>query len=331
MKWFARSPAQHAVTVLSLESGVAALRLEPGGPAGLPRVTRAGQGSEAGPSLKAWVRAGWFKHACVVLVLPTRLRSTHLLPRPDVPDAELVEAARWQLAATLDYPAEEALLDVLPLPVLAGSQPPQVLALCARRAAVQAHLAPLLAAGVQPAVIDVADLAQRNLALLASRHAPANACIGPDHGQVLLTLSAGGELCVTRSLMLGEAGGENDDREDIDIGTGPGAAAAQRTERLALQLQRTLDTFERQATNFAVRRLWVLPRTRDRQFADLLASHVALPVEPVRLEGLFDLSAVQPGWDSAPFERYVHLLGAAVGRLDGVLDASLPATEAVAA
>ena len=96
-------------------------------------------------------------------------------------------------------------------------------------------------------------------------------------------------------------------------------------QRLALQLQRTLDTFERQATNFAVRRLWVLPRTRDRQFADLLASHVALPVEPVRLEGLFDLSAVQPGWDSAPFERYVHLLGAAVGRLDGVLDASLPA------
>jgi MSHA biogenesis protein MshI len=327
MKWFVRSPAQSAVTVLSLEQGAAALRMEPAGPGGLPRVTRAAQSSEVAQSLKAWARAGWFKRACVVLVLPTRLRSTHVLARPEVPDAELVEAVRWQLAATLDYPAEEALLDVLPLPVLAGSQPPQVLALCAQRAAVQAHLAPLLAAGVQPAVIDVADLAQRNLALLASRHAPASACIGPDHSQVLLTLSAGGELCVTRSLLLHEAGSANDDGPG---GGDPAAVQAQRTERLALQLQRSLDTFERQATNFAVRRLWVLPRNRDQQFADLLASHVAVPVQPVRLEELFDLSAVQPGWDAAPFERYVQLLGAAVGRLDGALEAALPA-EAVAA
>lgn len=301
MKWLPHRPAGEAVSALVLGDGAALVRVERGG--ALPRVTHALHGDATADTLRAWSRRGAFKNSRLLLMLRPAQRSIHTLASPEVPETELAQAVRWQLATTLEYPPEEALLDVLPLPALADNQPPQVMAICARLSEVQALMQPLLAAGLRPQVIDVQDLAQRNLSLLASAQAPASACIGFDGQQALLTLTAGGELCVSRALVMGDSEG---------IG-GVGAVA----ERLALQLQRTLDTFERQATNFAVRRLHLLPGPWGEGFAQALAGNLAQPVEAVQLEALFDLSAL-PADDLRGALRHVHLLGAAAGRLPAI-------------
>lgn len=287
-----------AVVAVSLEPDAALLRMLPGTGGRLPRVEAALRLDARDDPWRRWRQQGLFRRAHhVVVVLPTRLRTTTLLARPDVPDAELVSATRWQLAASLDYPAEDALLDVLPLPALASSQPAQVMALSARVQTVRDHIAPLLAAGIRPTVIDIEDTAQRNLALSAGPRRAAVATLGFSERAALLTVVADGELCVSRAIAL------------PDMASQPSATC----ERLTVQLQRTLDAFDRQATRFAVQHLQLLPGPLDPHLEGVLAPLLTQRLQPIALHALFDgLDAVAPA--STPLRcRIVPLLGALLG------------------
>lgn len=303
-----------AVVAVSLGPDAALVRVAPGAGSRLPRVEAAVRAEAGSDPWRRWRQQGLFARAQrVVVVLPTRLRTTTLLPRPDVPDADLVSATRWQLAASLDYPAEDALLDVLPLPALANNQTPQVMALSARVDAVRDHIAPLLAAGVRPTVIDIEDTAQRNLALRAGPGLAAVATLGFTEREALLTVVADGELCISRAIAL------------PDMATQPVASC----ERLTVQVQRTLDAFDRQATRFAVRQLQLLPGPLDAHIEGVLAPLLTQRLQPVRLQALFD------GLEPAAVEAHLHhrivpLLGAVLGLAPATADAPAAAGAAPA-
>jgi len=300
-RWLSRLAPSRAVVAASLRDGLTVVRLEPpAAPGGRLRVVHASHHADVVAGARALRLAGLLRGASQLLLLPTALRTFHSLPRPQVPEAELAEATRWQLAPNLDFAPEQALVQVLPLPALSDNPTLQLLAVLAHGPAVREHLAPLHEAGWAPDIVDIEETAQRNLMLLAAPGASAGltagACVGFADNEALITLAAGGELCLTRSFTF----------DALDS-----SAAA---ERLALQLQRALDGFERQTTRFAVKSVLLLPGPLGSALPAALAGQITQRLNPMALTELFELTDGAAAALEEP-ALFAHLLGSAAGRL----------------
>lgn len=297
MFWKTPFTEPRAWLAISLRDDLAVVRVEPAdAPGGRLRVTLAAQFNDAAAGLRSLRSSGALRGAKALVLLPAALRTFHSVVAPDVPPEELGEALRWQLAGNLDHDPTEALLQWLPQPVVSDTQTPQLLAVVAHGPTVRQHIAPLHAAGLTPDVVDIEETAQRNLMLLAAPDDQALACVGFSQRDALITVSAQGELYLTRAFA-------------TDV-SNPADAA----ERIALQVQRMLDSFERQSTRLAVRQLLLLPGPLGQAMGSALARQLNVQTRELTLNDSFDiLPAAQPLLQ-AP-ERFAHLLGSAAGRL----------------
>src|SRR5690606_20058551 len=83
---------------------------------------------------------------------------------PNVSAAEARQAVRWSLKDLIDYPVETAAVDAVRVPgAEAAGRPAQMLAVSARNELVAAAVKPFNDADIDLEVIDVPELAQRNL------------------------------------------------------------------------------------------------------------------------------------------------------------------------
>jgi MSHA biogenesis protein MshI len=250
-------------------------------------------------------RQGWFTGGRNIVMLGIRQRQLAMLPRPTVPDAELVEAARWQLQGALDYPPEEAVLDVLRL---GEDEPParqQLAVFAVRRSELSRWLAPFSARKVRLEAVEVADCAQRNLAALHSAKGQPVAMLSHREGSIVFSVTRGSEVLVSRSF---DASGAR-----AAPGADASADVAALAERVGLQLQRMLDTLERRSAAMAPAQILVL----------LPSPHAALLSQCAELTGLrllpLDLGTwmvpAQPSTDRELAESagdMHHLFGAAL-------------------
>ncbi len=189
--------------------------------------------------LRALKQEGLFRKARIHLVLAPGQYDVQQAPAPAVPAEEMHDALRWQLRASLGYPPEEALLDFATLPQPADAPSTKLLVVTARRSVVADAVAPLAACGLSAEAVDAPEFAQRNLAR-AGLPLPADthAWLAFDQDTFLLTVHCLGEVAFARRMLLPNAAltGESD--------TDP---AAHFVERVVLQVQRSLDLFERQS------------------------------------------------------------------------------------
>ena len=298
MNWSALLRRRLAVVAVSLHNGVTLVRLEPGVNGGKPLLRVARRRVELS-ALRRWSRKGFLSNALLVLVLPAEMRTITHVAKPETPDAEVVSALRWQIANSLDYPAEEALIDAIDLPILATGQAPQMMAISARASLVKKYMEPLLDLGLTPDVIDIQDQGIRNLSLLAAPASAARACVWLRGTNALITIIAGAELCQTRAMEMGD--------------TAQNAEGV--ADRLSLQLQRTLDAFDRQATHYAVRYMHLLPNHHGPALADALNAHLTIKCLSLDFAQLFDMSRLLPDRLQSDPEDLVDCLGTAAGRL----------------
>jgi MSHA biogenesis protein MshI len=231
-----------------------------------------------------------------------RRRSVALLPRghyqlrqldaPALPRAEWAQAVRWQLAEQIDFAVDAAAVDVLEIPRETSRRTPQLLAV----AASHEHLRPLMLAAHDARTpwraIDIAETALRNLGALVEPAGRAQALLHfqPDHGTLVIT--AGGELLATRDL-------------DIGLNALADAQAAAREaaqDRAVLELQRTLDGFERQFTQVSLARL-LAPAAPLAAFCAAARELIFVPVAPFYAAEALDLGELaadeQPLLDAA--------------------------------
>jgi hypothetical protein len=195
-------------------------------------------------ALSRLARDRWFEGGRLRVMLGARQRETAILARPDVDDAELVDAMRWQIADRLPFPAEEALLDVLTIDDREPAARQQVIVMAAHRPRIAALLQPLARLrGQQVECLDVADCAQRNLAEAASGPGTSVACLTERDGSLLFTVSRGRDLVYSRAFELAAEGRD---------GELPG-------DRIAMQLLRAIDTIERRSPESAPVRMLVGP------------------------------------------------------------------------
>lgn len=220
---------------------------------------------------------------------------------PSVPAAEARNAVRWAIKDMVDYPVETAAVDAVHVPGgAAAGRPAQMLAMAARNDLIAATVKPFHDADIDLDVIDVPELAQRNLARLFEAESRGLALLSFDDSGALLTFSCAGELYQARRI----------DVSLRDFEEGPDAEALY--DRITLELQRSLDHFDRQFRTVAVARVVVSPVPGGDRLIDYLKTNLTVPVAALDLEQVLDFPGVPELRDPLRQSQCLQLIGAAM-------------------
>jgi MSHA biogenesis protein MshI len=150
-------------------------------------------------------------------------------------------------------------------------------------------------------VIDIPEAAQRNIAAYFEQPDRALAMLTFDENGGLLTFTSGGELYLSRRIEI-NTGQLTDANADI---------RAQYRDRVELELQRSLDYFDRQFNHLSLSRL-MLSAPAASKLQEFLSSSVGVAVVKLDLSQVMDISAV-PALEDAEFAAQVlSTLGAAM-------------------
>lgn len=223
---------------------------------------------------------------------------------PNVPAAERKEAVRWGLKELVDYPVDSACIDVLDVPmdgVGAGRQA-SLFAVSAPEQAVRKRIASFEAARIPLLAVDIPELAQRNVAALFEDENRGLAFLRLDDKGGTLTLTFHGELIALRRVEISST-----QLADSDAGRREMAM-----DRLVLELQRSLDNFDRQYSHVPISKLVVAAYPQPENLVGALGENLYVPVLAMDLAQVMDFPGLP---DLAEPQRQVMnllLIGAAL-------------------
>lgn len=255
------------------------------------------------------------KHDFTTLLAPGEYQML-MVDAPNVPASELKTAIRWKIKDGLSYHIDDATVDVLQIPASkSGSDRAQSMyAIAASNQTIQKRIALFEQAKIELDVIDIPEMAQRNIAALFEQDGRALVLLAFDDNGGLMTFTAGGELFLSRRLEI-SAGQLQDANENL---------RQQYRGRVELELQRSLDYFDRQYNHLPVSRVLVsVPENAsvhgDAGLVSSLASAVDVKVERLDLSQVMDISLVPALADSEFVAHALPVLGAALRQESRVL------------
>lgn len=213
---------------------------------------------------------------------------------------EARDILRWKLKDQVEFAVDAAAVDLLPIP--GGGRTPQVFAAIAAEAVVAPLVQAFQTAKVPLEVIDLPELSQRNLATLFEESGRALAALVFDDIEGLLTFTVDGELLVVRHVEIAA-------RQIIAADADRRAALF---ERIALDVQRSLDNFDRMYSAIPLSRLVVGALPGVDGFADYLRDNLTVQVAPMDLGSVLDLGAVPALLDPVRQFQCLRGLGAAL-------------------
>ena len=234
----------------------------------------------------------------VSLVLNPADYRLRLLDAPNVPAEELKSAVRWQIQDMLDFHADDGTVDVLNVPHPEHvSHVRQIFAVAAKNSLLAEEAVLATNAGLNLTIIDIMETAQRNLATRLETPGRALALFSFIETGGLLTLTLDGELCMARTLGVSQTLLEIEGMDSV-------------LERLTLEIQRSLDHFDRQFGGIPVDHLLLAPMESVEGLRNGLAGNLALPVKVLDLADVLDIAAF-PDANALP-PHCIHAIGAAL-------------------
>lgn len=239
---------------------------------------------------------------CITLLAPSEYQML-MVEAPAVPANELKTAVRWKIKDSLNYHVEDATIDVLPVPAgKSGSERAKsIYVIAASNAIIKKHVALFGQTKIELDVIDIPELAQRNIAALFEQGDQALAVLAFDDNGGLMTFTAGGELYLSRLIEI-SVGQLQDANESL---------RKQFRERVEFELQRSLDYFDSQFSHMTVNRVLVcVPDNTG--LVEFLAAAVDVKVEKLDLSQVMDISAAPTLADSDFAAHALPSLGAAL-------------------
>jgi MSHA biogenesis protein MshI len=244
------------------------------------------------------------RHRRVALLQAAQYQCVTLDAPADVPREDWRAAVRWQLKDSVDFAVDTAAVDLLSVPEGASYRAqPQLIVVASPASEVRPLMEQADDAGARWDAVDIAETALRNLSALAEPEGRAQALLHCEAQHATLVFTYRGELLSTRrlDLALERLAADDDD------------ARLPAYDLAVLELQRTLDGFERAFGQVTLARLLVGPMPGQRRFVEHLAPLLYVPVEGLDLSALLDLAA-QPELASDPTQSNLHLcaIGAAL-------------------
>lgn len=250
-------------------------------------------------------------YACVTLLTSAEYQLL-TVEAPNVPAEELKAAMRWRLKDMIDFHIDDATIDVMDIP--GDSNAPvrsrSMYAVAARNHFIEQRQVLFAEAKIPLEVIDIPEMAQRNLAQLLETEGRGIALLSFDARGGLLTLTCGGELYLSRHIDIGLPRLEQiEDQQKYDW-----------LERVTLELQRSLDHFDRQFHFITLSRLVLGPMgDAGLILQQYLASNLYLPVEQLALDAVLDIDKIPELQKAESQQRYLAVLGAALRHEEMVL------------
>jgi MSHA biogenesis protein MshI len=304
LEWFSKSRQESGLLAVGIEAETTRLAHVRHG-AGKPMATFWASVSttpenQADALQKTVKDYGLSAQTCTTLLEPADYQIL-LVDPPKVPATELKAAIRWVIKDLIEYHVDDATLDVIEVPA-GGERKGEAKAMYAvatPNEVVQKRIALFEEARVSLRVIDIPEMAQRNLATLYESPDKATAMLAFAPWGGLLTISFHGELLLTRRL------------EVTSVQLGQREHGDHYRERVATELGRSLDNFERQRYSVAVGELRLAPLPQDEGLESYLQAKLYVPVHGADLSEVMDFPRDRQPSIGEQWE-FFHLFGAAL-------------------
>lgn len=236
------------------------------------------------------------------------LGSYHLMQieRPPVEEHELLDAARWRIKGQLDYPVEDAVLQVFDMQQGERQRAP-LLNVVAAPARMLRELTTLIKrAGLKPHKVTIVELAVRDLVARVSEQDEPVATVFLNARQGVIQITRGNELYLTRRVEYGLGSVIPTDTLSTGIHM-----------TLPLELRRTVDYFDSHFGMGNIKRVLAAPTDEPfMKFMGQTTEFTGLPVEPldlpISLKGVAGKAA-----DYGLPEAYLAASAALGGRANG--------------
>ena len=270
------------------------------------------QGSDSQEDFAKRLAALGFKGRTAQVMLRPEQYQILQIDAPAVAPEELRTAARWQIREMVNLHMDDLTLDVLRVGDDKVRATGNLFVVAASNALIREVMGIGQAMRCTVDVIDIQDLAQRNLQSAWARrngdlgraHA---ALVLTDDNQALLTISANEELFYTRRIELGAgfmqaAWGQGavparavetelSLADAAESGPGPSSGDADRTQRVVVEVQRSLDLWDRTWPMLVLDRISVYAGERSDELARWLGQELGQRVTAL------DVSALFPGFE----------------------------------
>lgn len=212
-----------------------------------------------------------------------------LLESLPVPETEMRQALQWRVKELITTPLADTLIDYFPMPAQTGGKPKTLNVIVSKKSQVEKLIETVRTVGLQPEIVDIPELAFRNIANLFSKENQCNALVYIVYGMSQLTITRDDMIYLTRRL------GFDSHRKSERRGASPTKTNDEATlsserselERLLLEVQRSFDYFQSQLRQTPPKKLLVasleFPNT---DLLGFLTEQLPCEVE------LFDLNSV---------------------------------------
>jgi len=221
--------------------------------------------------------------------------------RPD----EMLSSLRWTLTPLLDYPATEANLSWMDVPQThaASNRTPRLYVVAARRAVVNQRMGIFERARLSLKSLDIRETGQRNISAAIQDQDAAVCLIYAEPKGVQLTVSYQGELFLERYI-----------RESLFQTNDDGSHTRdeQRFDRVALEIQRSIDLVRRNAASIPFDGIFIAPTQSDIGLVDKLQARLLTNITPLDLSRLFEWPQGSELVKPEVQALYFHALGAAL-------------------
>lgn len=228
-------------------------------------------------------------------LLPPDHYNLLLLEAPRVEPEELREALRWQIKDLISFPVDQAILDIFELPEDGSRGRKMVYVAAAQRKHIEDTAAASRAAGLRLSSIDIGELALRNIAerMPSQGRGVAIARVQQERGSIVLV--RGGQLYLSRQFELPWSATRDE---------------ALPEDNLILELQRSLDYYERQMAQEAPERILLCgDNINADSISQNMRSSLAAPVDYLQLNGLL---AGSEAFAEPLLQRCIGAIGAAL-------------------
>jgi len=222
---------------------------------------------------------------------------------PAVDASEMRTAVRWRLKDMLDFPVDKATIDILDIPVDKAMQArgSTIFAVAANNKTIEERQHLFGDAAIHMRVIDIPEMAQRNISALLEPDGRGLAMLSFNADGGLLTVTYKGELYLSRRIDVAMELLADPDHERRHA----------QFDKITLELQRSLDHFDRQFNFINVSKL-VLTPSGAVGLDEYLSSNLYTPVETMDLATVLDFTQVPELADVATQQRFFMTLGAAL-------------------
>lgn len=215
-------------------------------------------------------------------VLGARDYNLYLVEAPNVEPDEMRAAVRWKIKDLIDIPAEEAVIDIFPVPEDAfQGRNAMLYVVAAVKSRVEQLIELCQRAELELAAIDIPEMVMRNITTKFASDDNSLAFISLKSNGSTMNITRQGNLYLARK---------------INTQLGPNVMDSLEWEplrdRLVLEIQRSLDYYESQMAQTPVSRIMVAPRGADTEaLVASLNEAISVPVQVLDYAGQLESAA----------------------------------------